>query len=38
VEDGRVDEIRSRSPGSSVIGRVVAGGGIRYVRERAAEG
>jgi phosphoribosylformylglycinamidine cyclo-ligase len=38
VEEGRVDEIRSRSPGSSVIGRVVAGGGVRYVGVRAAEG
>jgi phosphoribosylformylglycinamidine cyclo-ligase len=38
VEEGRVDEVRSRSLGSSVIGRVVAGGGVRYVREHAAEG
>jgi phosphoribosylformylglycinamidine cyclo-ligase len=37
VEDGLVDDVRSRAPGSSVIGRVVAGSGVAYLGERAPE-
>jgi phosphoribosylformylglycinamidine cyclo-ligase len=37
VDDGLVEEVGSRAPGSSVIGRVVAGGGVRYLGGRAPE-
>jgi phosphoribosylformylglycinamidine cyclo-ligase len=38
VTDGaHAEEIGSRAPGCSVIGRVVAGSGVRYVRDLAPE-
>jgi phosphoribosylformylglycinamidine cyclo-ligase len=37
VDASRADEVVARSAGATVIGRVVAGTGLRYVRRRAAE-